>query len=118
MFSYNNNKVETLCDALEEALSNIDDNSHFERMFNNSDFSVQTAFNSCAIISCRLESGYVIVGTCMIDSSCINDVVDTCLSQILDKALQLELYRQMSDDYDYCKDCDYFHECCGDDEFI
>lgn len=116
MLSCKNFKVKTLSDALSDALDNIGNDSHFEHMFHKARFSVQTAFNSCAIISCQLDTGYVIVGTCMIDSEAIDDVVDVCLSQILDKALQLETYKQMSDDYGNCKNCEYFHECCGDED--
>ena len=107
----------------------------FERVdwiMNNSQINVQTVFDKCTIVSCKLPNGFVIVesSACVSPENYSKDIgVDICLDKIRDKIWELEGYvlqESLYDCDDYsccdcnCEDCDCEHEeeFCVEEEFI
>lgn len=91
----------------------------------NSEFTIQTVFNKCTIVACKLPNGFVIVES----SACVSPEnynkemgIDICLDRIEDKIWELEGYRLQEELYrnngkasDCCCNCD---ECEPEDECL
>lgn len=85
-----------------------------EAIIKNSHITVQTVFDKCTVVSCKLPNGFVIVES----SACVNpedyDVeigVESCMERIKDKIFELEAYKLCEELYGCdCDDC----ECCGE----
>lgn len=84
----------------------------------NSDIKIDTVFDKCTVVSCRLPNGFVIVES----SACVSpDNYDEetgtriCLEKIADKIWELECYRLQEELYNenHCEcECD---NCCCDE---
>lgn len=105
---------------------------YIEELLVNSDIVVDTVFDKCTIVSCRLPNGFVIVES----SACVSPEnydeeagIDICLSKIMDKLWELEGYRLQCELYennepdddiyscDYnCDECEYACEDYDEDE--
>lgn len=98
-----------------------------EEIMENSEFEIQTVFNKCTVVSCRLPNGFVIVES----SACVNPEnydeeigADICFDKIADKIFELEAYKLQdkmntgnyeTQCYHNCHECD---ECPCDKEFF
>ena len=95
---------------------------HVEEIMANSDIEVQTVFDKCTIVSCRLPNGFVIVesSACVSPENYDKDIgVNICLNKIMEKVWELEgyrlqaaLYRENNEDYcnGDCEECPYSEE--------
>ena len=98
-----------------------------EEIMLNSDIRVQTMFDKCTIVSCKLPNGFVIVES----SACVSPEnyneemgVNICLDKIASKIwelegykLQDELFREKLTECDTCDcDCTNCNECCYDED--
>lgn len=83
-------------------------------IISNSHITVQTVFDKCTIVTCKLPNGFVIVES----SACVNpedyDVeigIEECMKRIENKVFEFEAYKLHEELYDCgCDDC----ECCGE----
>ena len=99
-----------------------------DEILENSDIEVQTVFDKCTIVSCRLPNGFVIVeySACVSPANYNEEMgVNICLERIKNKIWELEGYRlqmEMCEDIvsenecccGHCDECDY--ACNYDDE--
>lgn len=112
-----------------------------EEIMDNSEITVDTVFDKCTIVACKLPNGFVIVES----SACVSPEnydeelgVDICLEKIENKIWELEGYKlqdnlakkeiEHSNDrddsdcddfcscYEDCYDCPCHEDCCEDDE--
>lgn len=97
---------------------------HIDKIINNSEFEMCTAFDKCTVVTCKLPNGFVIVEY----SACVspenydeNMGIENCLNKIENKIWELEGYRLQDELYrvsaEYicdcdCEDCD---ECAYDE---
>lgn len=99
---------------------NIDVDEIVEEIMGSSEFEIQTAFDKCAIVSCKLPNGFVIVESAL----CMNEeeydeetYSDICFDKIAEKIFELESYRILEnmrrDDME--EEC--FCNCCECDEY-
>lgn len=103
---------------------------HIEEIMANSEITINTVFDKCTIVSCKLPNGYVIVesAACVSPENYDEEMgVSICLEKIANKVWELEGYRLQEDlyrengcpygcnDYDEC-DCPYDCDDC-DEEF-
>lgn len=88
---------------------------HISEIMENSDFEIQTVFDKCAIVSCQLPNGFVIVETIYCnneDEYNEEEAVDICFDKIARKIWELESYRLHCEAYEAeMEECD-----CGDCE--
>ena len=85
-----------------------------DAIIKNSHIVVQTVFDKCTIVSCKLPNGFVIVES----SACVstenydaNVGFEICMNRIKDKIFELEAYKLSEELYGCdCDDC----ECCGE----
>lgn len=119
---------------------------YIDKLIDNSNISVSTAFDKCTVVACKLPSGFVIVES----SACIDPRnydeklgVDICMKRIKDRVWEMEAYKMQTelwedkiafkdgniDKEEYCKiaksceDCKacmdnggYCHECDEEDD--
>lgn len=94
----------------------------------NSEFEIQTVFDKCTIVSCRLPNGFVIVesSACVSPENYDADLgADICFDKIADKIYELEAYRLQQEMYEAantccCENCDGRYCTCEeecDEEF-
>lgn len=92
---------------------------YIEDIMASSEISIETVYDKCAIVTCKLPNGFVIVET----SGCVearNYDEDTevcyCLEKIEDKVWELESYRHQANLYEYMKqeECPYGYENCDE----
>lgn len=99
-----------------------------DEIIENSEIIIQTDFDKCTIVACRLPNGFVIVesSACVCPENYDEQVgVDICLNKIKDKLWELEGYRLQEEIYrksmtncsencddDDC-DCDCDEDCCS-----
>lgn len=96
---------------------------YIEYLIDNSDINVQTVYDKCTIVTCKLPNGFVIVESSVCPNSEIYDEdmeVEICMDKIFDKVLELEGYAFQNKLYEEeagcpygCDDCD---ECPCDEE--
>lgn len=89
-----------------------------EAIMENSHFIVQTVFDKCTIVSCKLPNGFVIVesSVCVSPENYDAEIgIESCMKRIKDKIFELEAYKLHEELYDYyCDDCDCCGECIDD----
>ena len=99
---------------------------YIEELLINSDIAVDTVFDKCTIVSCRLPNGFVIVES----SACVSPEnydketgIDICLGKIMDRLWELEGYKlqsELHEDNDYednDEENDEFNDCFdGEDD--
>lgn len=97
-------------------------------LIDNSEIKVDTIFDKCTIVSCKLPSGFVIVESSPCAAPEIYDEkigIEICMKKIEEKLWELESYRIKEEVYAYeeeycdCDDCDMDCEscdCCEDCE--
>ena len=85
----------------------------------NSEITVQTVFDKCTIVSCKLPNGFVIVES----SACVSPEnydeelgVDICLDKIADKIWELEGYKLQDAIYEENLENDCPYNCCDCDK--
>ena len=104
-----------------------------DKILKDADIAVDTLFDRCTVVTCKLPCGFVITET----SACVDPAnynVDTginiCIDKIVDKVYELEAYRLMNDihnakkidvwlnceEVDECEDCPYVNECFEEEE--
>lgn len=90
-----------------------------ESIMKNSKFVVDTVFDKCTVVTCKLPNGFIIVesSACVSPENYDEEVgVNICLDKIENKIWELEGYRlqsQLCENYD-CLDCDGCFAECGD----
>lgn len=96
-----------------------------------SKFEVDTFFDKCTVLTCKLPNGFVIVES----SACVSPEnydeemgFDICYDKIKNKVWELEGYKlqdvlyqsnKIEEEYDDCEDCDSYNcsdDCCECDE--
>lgn len=95
------------------------DMERIEWIVNNSEIKVDTVFDKCTVVSCRLPNGFVIVES----SACVSPEnydeemgVDICLNKIANKLWELEGYRLQEELYNANCNCECeCDNCCCDD---
>lgn len=119
----------------EEHFEKIKDETHsitseyIQEIMSHSEITVQTVFDKCTIVSCRLPNGFVIVesSACVSPENYDEEIgVHICLDKIADKIWELEGYRLQENIYalenecpygcDSCDECDCPLEDCDDCE--
>lgn len=93
-----------------------------EWLVENSDIKIETIFDKCVVVSCRLPNGYEIVESYVFTNSeeYNEDIgMEICISKIAEKLWELETYRihdkmYGENDCDYCENNDC--SCCECDE--
>lgn len=112
-------------DKVEEKKAPAISTGRIEWLIENSDIKIDTVFDKCVVVSCRLPNGYVIVESYVFTNSeeYNEDIgIEICIGKIADKLWELEAYRihdkmHGENDCDYCDgsccDCD---ECCEECE--
>lgn len=115
------------CDEHFEKIMNTITSDYVDEIIMNSEIEIQTVFDKCTIVACKLPNGFVIVES----SACVspdnyNEEMgyEICLEKIKDKVwelegykLQGELYEENESDCPYgCNDCEECpcDTCCGD----
>lgn len=109
-------------DKYEVPKKNTVTNEMIEQIMNHSEVIVNTLFDKCTVVACKLPNGFVIVES----SSCVDPEnydekmgVDICMKRIIDKVWELEGYRlqQMIYDDNSIKECTCESDCenCGVD---
>lgn len=100
---------------IEEEIETCVTEERIEEIISNSEIKVETIYDKCTVVSCKLPNGYVIVES----SACVDPEnydeetgVDICMSKIIDKVWELEGYRLQSDLYTHGL-CD-----CDDDDCV
>lgn len=96
---------------------------YIEYLIDKSDINVQTVYDKCTIVTCKLPNGFVIVesSACVSPENYDEDMgVEICMDKIFDKVLELEGYVLQNKLYEEeikcpygCDDCD---ECPCDDD--
>lgn len=87
---------------------------YIEYLIDNSDINVQTIYDKCTIVTCKLPNGFVIIesSTCENPESYDEDMeVEVCMDKIFDKVLELEGYVLQNKLYEKEVECPC---CCGD----
>ena len=85
---------------------------HISSIMEESDFEINTVFNKCAIVSCQLPNGFVIVESIHCnneDEFNEEEAVEICFDKIASKIWELESYRLHCEVYEaesYCGDCE------------
>lgn len=110
-------------DMLDEVLDIVADIFDDERLmclFDDAKLIIESAFDdSCVIIAMQFANGYVVCDSAMVSEFLsLRTNVTNCVYRILLKVFayyDFDTYNNTGDD---CENCEYFHECCGDDEFI
>ena len=96
------------------------DEEYVEWLIQNSEIEVNTVFDKCTVVSCKLPNGFVIVES----SACVdpdgydkNMGYEACMNRIVNKVWELEGYRlqQMLWENELEIDCDCCGECCCDE---
>lgn len=91
----------------------------------NATIEVNTVFDRCTQVTCKLPSGFVIAassGAASAESYDEDYGTDVCMHEIEQKLWELETYRRMTDDYiddewyddyadEFCDDCDEYAAC-------
>lgn len=74
-----------------------------EQVINDSKVTVQTLFDKCTVVACKLPSGFVIVES----SACVNPKnydekigIEICMNRIKDKVWEMEGYKLQNDLYE------------------
>ncbi|MEK3819679.1 Gp49 family protein [Cytobacillus sp. FSL W8-0315] len=69
---------------------------HIQKIMDNSEFEISTAFDKCTVVSCKLPSGFVITES----SACVDPAnydiklgAEICTKRIVDKVWELEGYK-------------------------
>lgn len=93
------------CDELEAHFEKVEEKEkeaptiteeYIEDIMSNSEFEVNTMFNKCTVVSCRLPNGFVIVehAACVSPENYDEDKgIEICINKIKDKIWELEGYR-------------------------
>ena len=83
----------------------------------NSELNVQTVFDKCTIVTCKLPNGFVIVES----SACVSpdnydlDMgIEICMDKIANKIWELEGYKLQSELYEEENDCPYGCDDCDE----
>lgn len=100
----------------ENSFINISD-ERVNLILENSEFEVDTVFDKCIVVSCKLPNGYVIVESFnFVDPSHYDEDrgADICISKIADKIWELESY--LTQNYEDYEDEDYEEPICEDCE--
>lgn len=84
----------------------------------NSEIIVDTVFDKCTVVSCKLPNGFVIVeySTCVDPNNYDVDMgIEICIDKIANKIWELEGYLMQcamhEAELNECEDCEYKHEC-------
>lgn len=97
-------------------------NEMIEEIMNHSRVIVDTVFDKCTVVSCKLPNGFVIVES----SACVdpknydeNIGVEICMKKIVDKVWELEGYRLQQKMYVDANKCTCSGDCntCDEDVF-
>lgn len=120
----------TVCENCFEKIKEIEEKATpsitskiVEEIIKKSDITVQTVFDKCTVVACKLPNGFVIVEsyTCVSPENYSEEVgIDICLEKITNKIwelegyrLQEELYRENMEVEEYsCDTCDEYNCPC------
>lgn len=103
---------------------------YVDQIMQNSEIVIQTVFNNCAVVSCKLPNGFTIVESASCPSVTEYDeeiYADICLDKIAEKIFELETYRLQEESYREtysecfnceCDKCPYEEDEDADDDFI
>lgn len=93
---------------------------YVDEIMQNSEIEIQTVCDKCAVVSCKLPNGYVIVESASCPSVEEYDedtYADICLDKIAEKIFELETYRIQEEIYrESCCECDGCECECNCDE--
>lgn len=115
-----------LMEALIDSVEKLAYNSSFSYFFNEARFDITEMFDSCIVVACMLPNGYVLTES-VVEGDSLEDDVIVCVHKLLMKAStygEFAMFNEFMGEDDSlindmdCENCEYFHECCGDDEFI
>lgn len=90
---------------------------YIEYLIDNSDVNVQTVYDKCTIVTCKLPNGFVIVESSICPNSEGYDEdmeVEICMSKIFDKVLELEGYVLQNKLYEEETECPYGCDDCDE----
>lgn len=90
---------------------------YIEYLIDNSDINVQTVYDKCTIVTCKLPNGFVIVesSTCANPENYDEDMeVEICMGKIFDKVLELEGYVLQNKLYEEETECPYGCDDCNE----
>lgn len=131
-FIYNNNchltiptiMVNERFEKYEEPKKNVNTitNGMIEEIMNHSKVIVNTVFNKCTIVACKLPNGFVIVesSACVDPKNYDEDMgVEICMKKIVDKVWELEGYRLQQQIYEDTSKCTCEDDCntCNESNF-
>lgn len=106
-------------DKVEEKKAPAINDGRIEWIVNNSEIKVDTVFDKCTVVSCRLPNGFVIVESyaCVSPENYDEEMgVDICLNKIANKLWELEGYRLQEELYNANCNCECeCDNCCCDD---
>lgn len=86
-------------------------------LIDKSDINVQTVYDKCTIVTCKLPNGFVIVESSVCPNSEGYDEdmeVEICMSKIFDKVLELEEYVLQNKLYEEETECPYGCDDCDE----
>lgn len=93
-------------------------------MLEEADYEINTVFDRCVIVSCKLPNGFVITESTTFMPESFNEEigVDICMDKIEEKLWELESYRLQNEIYeaevlDECLNCECFDDGCDDCPF-
>lgn len=124
----NNAECESHFEKIANKIATTITQEDIDEIINNSAFNVETMFDKCTVVACKLPNGFVIVES----SACVSPEnynaelgYEICIKKIKDKVWELEGYRLQSKLYEMnksncdgdsycdcdCYDCDVYNEC-------
>ena len=94
---------------------------HIDNILVNSEIIINTVFDKCTVVSCRLPNGFVVVesAACVSPDNYNEDIgIDICMKKIEDKIWELEGYKLQDELYGCDCDCECCWDCCdcGDED--
>lgn len=90
---------------------------YIEYIIDKSDINVQTVYDKCTIVTCKLPNGFIIVESSVCPNSEIYDKdmeVEICMGNIFDKILDLESYVLQNKLYEEETECPYGCDDCDE----
>lgn len=88
-----------------------------KEILENSDIEVDTVFDKCTIVTCKLPNGFVIVesSACVSPENYDEDMgLEICMDRIANKVWELEGYKLQSKLYEEENECPYDCNGCGE----
>lgn len=93
------------------------DGDYIEWLIDNSEFDIQTVFDKCTVVSCKLPNGFVVVesSACVSPKNYNKEIgVEICMDKITDKIWELEGYKLQSMLYEEETECPYGCDDCDE----